>query len=243
MRSSWWGGRKPRPEVEEPGLPEHLFPELPARLDFDDETIDINFQAPRVPMTPDWVNQSERPGYLRLYGRESLSSSFRQSLVAHRVQAHHVLASTCVEFEPDNFQQMAGLVCYYNSYYFHYLYLHGDDLGGNKSRKFLNLISCDRVNYDYPLVDAVEVTGATRVFLKADYNGKSLQFYYALTDGDWAKIGPVLDGSILSDENAANDKERFHAAFTGAFVGMACQDLSGQGAYADFDWFEYVELS
>lgn len=237
------GGRMPRAEVEEPGLPAHPFPEQPARLDFDDETIDINFQALRVPMTPDWVNQSERPGFLRVYGRESLSSCFRQSLLARRVQAHHVFASTCVEFDPDNFQQMAGLVCYYNSYYFHYLYLHGDDFGGDGNRKFLSLISCDRNAHDFPLETPVEVTAADRVFLKVDYDGEILQFYYALTERDWKKIGPVLNGSILSDEHAANDRERFHAAFTGAFVGMACQDLSGHGKYADFDWFEYVELS
>lgn len=29
--------------------------------------------------------------------------------------------------------------------------------------------------------------------------------------------------------------------FTGAFVGMACQDMSGAGLAADFDWFEYRE--
>jgi xylan 1,4-beta-xylosidase len=29
--------------------------------------------------------------------------------------------------------------------------------------------------------------------------------------------------------------------FTGAFVGMACQDASGQGRHADFDYFEYKE--
>jgi xylan 1,4-beta-xylosidase len=237
------GGRRPRPEVEEPDLPEHLFPEQPTRLEFDDEAIDINFQALRIPMTPDWVNQTERPGFMRLYGRESLSSCFKQSLVARRVQEHHVVASTCVEFNPDNFQQMAGLVCYYNTYYFHYLYLHGDDLGGDKNRKFLNLISGDRVAYDFPVKTPVEVTGADRVYMKADYDGESLQFFYALEEQNWVKIGPVLDGSILSDEHAANDKERLHAAFTGAFVGMACQDLSGQGIYADFDWFEYAELS
>ena len=31
------------------------------------------------------------------------------------------------------------------------------------------------------------------------------------------------------------------ANFTGAFVGMACQDMSGAGRHADFDWFEYRE--
>jgi xylan 1,4-beta-xylosidase len=29
--------------------------------------------------------------------------------------------------------------------------------------------------------------------------------------------------------------------FTGAFVGMACQDMAGTAAPADFDWFSYRE--
>jgi xylan 1,4-beta-xylosidase len=29
--------------------------------------------------------------------------------------------------------------------------------------------------------------------------------------------------------------------FTGAFVGMACHDMSGRAAVADFDYFEYRE--
>ncbi len=29
--------------------------------------------------------------------------------------------------------------------------------------------------------------------------------------------------------------------FTGAFVGMACQDMSGTARAADFDYFEYRE--
>ena len=29
--------------------------------------------------------------------------------------------------------------------------------------------------------------------------------------------------------------------FTGAFLGMACQDLSGSARAADFAWFEYCD--
>ena len=31
------------------------------------------------------------------------------------------------------------------------------------------------------------------------------------------------------------------AGGTGAFVGMACQDLAGTGRHADFDYFRYRE--
>ena len=43
--------------------------------------------------------------------------------------------------------------------------------------------------------------------------------------------------SMLSDEATTPGMPNF----TGAFVGMACQDMSGAGDHADFDWFEYVE--
>ena len=70
----------------------------------------------------------------------------------------------------------------------------------------------------------------------------SLQFYYATQEDKWQAIGPVLDGSILSDDYVQNDGRRYRPAFTGAFVGLCCQDLTGMKQYADFQWFEYEEL-
>lgn len=49
-------------------------------------------------------------------------------------------------------------------------------------------------------------------------------------------MGWEQDASILSDEHA------LPCSFTGNFVGIACQDLSGRPRHADFDWFEYREL-
>src|SRR5208282_2606997 len=79
-----------------------------------------------------------RPGCLRLFGRETLGSLFTQSLVARRQQAHCFSAATVVAFEPEHFQQSAGLVCYYNSAKFHYLYLSHDETLG----KHLRVMSC-----------------------------------------------------------------------------------------------------
>ena len=67
-------------------------------------------------------------------------------------------------------------------------------------------------------------------------------YHYAIEDGNWHKLGPVLDGSILSDDYVRDEHNRYRPAFTGAFVGMVCQDLTGNLKHADFDWFEYKEI-
>jgi xylan 1,4-beta-xylosidase len=56
-------------------------------------------------------------------------------------------------------------------------------------------------------------------------------------DNDWRGLLQQFDASILSDEAAAPGT----ANFTGAFVGVACQDMSGTSKHADFDFFEYQE--
>ena len=53
----------------------------------------------------------------------------------------------------------------------------------------------------------------------------------------WQWLPQLFDASILSDEATTPGQPNF----TGAFVGMACQDMSGGRLAADFDWFEYVE--
>jgi len=230
----------PRAQVEAPDLPEYKRKPVPELFTFGPEKeLDINFHALRVPMTEDWINQKDRPGFLRMYGRESLSSVFRQSLVAHRVQEHHTVAETCVEFNPVSFQQMAGLVCYYNTYHYHYLHIMGDDDG---IRKLLYIITCDKYEQQEPLDEPIDITGIGKVWMKVDFNREKLQFYYAIEAGKWQKIGPVLDGSILSDDYVQDQDTRYRAAFTGALVGMCCQDLSGRNLPADFEYFEYKEL-
>ena len=240
------GGQIARRQVEAPDLPDHLFDAQPERLEFVTPDINIHFQALRIPMTPDWVNQTERPGYLRIYGRESLSSWFEQSLIARRIQAHSTEASTSVQFDPETFQQLAGLVCYYNSAHYHYLHIYGDDVGrratGQPLRKFINIITSDSGRYREALVTPMEITGVDTVYMKADFNCAKLQFYFAVVPGDWQAIGPPLDGSILSDDYVQQSGTGdFYPAFTGAFFGLCCQDLSGQRLHADFGFFAYRE--
>ena len=81
----------------------------------------------------------------------------------------------------------------------------------------------------------VPANGAIELQVEVDY--ERLRFAYRLNKTDWIWLPEVFDASILSDEATIPGMPNF----TGAFVGMFCQDISGQGRHADFDYFEYIE--
>ncbi len=213
------------------GLVSHPWPKPHARDDFDAKSLNIHFQTLRVPLGEDTLSLRERPGFLRLKGRKFLSSPHTQALVARRQQSFRYSASTVLEFDPENFQQMAGLVCFYDTQNFYYLHVSHDE----KLGKCLNLISSDRGNTEYPMDGAISLKGTKRVSLKVEVNREKLQFFYSKDGRVWRAVGPMLDASKLSDDYASD------FSFTGAFVGLACQDLSGRRHPADFDYFDYTE--
>ncbi len=207
-------------------------------FDFNDEQLPIDFQSLRVPITEDWCSLQQRSGYLRLYGRESLASLHDQSLLARRIQAFHIEASVKVDFEPESFQHMAGLVFYYNTGHYHYLCVTSNYEG---TRKFLSIYTCDNFNMTYQ-EELLDITGQRAVHLKGIMNRDKLQFLASHDGQDYENIGDELDASILSDDHVREGGDRYRPAFTGSFVGMCCQDLASKEKYADFDWFMYKEI-
>jgi xylan 1,4-beta-xylosidase len=224
----------PHNEVPAPKLAPHVFPAPPEREDFDGPELPLAFQWLRSPWPDELFSLSARPGHLRLFGRESIGSLFRQSLVARRQQAHCFTAETVIDFEPEHFQQMAGLVCYYNGAKFHYLYLSRDEALG----KHLRVMSALP---DSPQADAftppIPIPAGRPIHLRVDVDFERLVFAYCVEGEAWRRLPQQFDASILSDEAAAPGTPNF----TGAFVGMACQDMAGTGRPADFDYFEYRE--
>lgn len=81
--------------------------------DFNEPKLPVDFQWLRTPWLEEIFSLSARPGYLRLYGRETIGSLFRQSLVSRRQQSYCLSAAAVIEFEPEHFQQLAGLACYF----------------------------------------------------------------------------------------------------------------------------------
>jgi xylan 1,4-beta-xylosidase len=226
----------PMLDVEGPRLAAHAFPAVPAREDFDGAQLPIDFQWLRSPWPDELFSLSARPGHLRLFGRETPGSLFRQALVARRQQSHCYSASTVIDFEPEHFQQMAGLICYYGGTKYHYLYISHDEAIGRHLRVMSALP--DSVQTD-AFTPPIAIPAGRLVHLRVEVDFERLHFGYRLDAEDWRWLPQSFDASILSDEATAPGLPNF----TGAFVGMACQDLAGTARHADFDYFEYVERS
>jgi xylan 1,4-beta-xylosidase len=224
----------PQREVEAPNLPAHRFAPEPERHDFDSAELPPCFQWLRTPHPEQIFSLTARPGHLRLYGRETIGGLFTQALVARRQQAFCYTAETTLAFEPQHYQQMAGLVCYYNGLKFHYLYVSHDEAVGKHIRVLSALP-------DQPQADAftapIPIAAGIPIGLRVEVDYERLYFSYRVGHGDWQRLAQTFDASILSDEATAPGAPNF----TGAFVGMAAQDMAGTALPADFDDFVYRE--
>ena len=87
-----------------------------------------------------------------------------------------------------------------------------------------------------PLVENEIPVRNGKLYLRLTVRNKYGEFSYAGEDKHWKVIPYKLDVSILSDEYATP------MGFTGAFVGMSCQDMMDRSGYADFYSFNYKVL-
>lgn len=223
------GSTTPKEYVEEPCGRQTVGKqqEEAERDHFDKPVLDPEYQSLRIPMTEHYLSLTERRGHLRMYGRSGLSSKFSQTLIAKRLTEFDMDISAKMEFDPEVFKQMAGLILLYDTD--NYLYLHvsmDEDCG-----KCITLLKAENKKYEY-LTDYIPIYSGLPIYLKAEMRNGYIDFSYRVEGCEWQKIAEHIDGSFMSDE-ACNE-----GWFTGAMAGSCCQDLTGFGKYADFDWFE-----
>ena len=225
------GGLVPAVEVPAPpGAPEPQ-PDRAVEHRFDGPALPAEFQWLRTPY-PERIFALTGQA-LRLRGRESIGSWFEQALVARRQEHAGYRAETRLRFDPEGYQQAAGLTTYYNRHKFHFLAISQDARLG----RVLTIMSClgdwPDSRLTFPLADPVPMPDP-EVELAVEVDGAVQRFFWRGA-GAWEPVGPGLDASLISDEAGRGE----HASFTGAFVGMAAFDTSGRGTSADFFHFHY----
>ena len=72
--------------------------------------------------------------------------------------------------------------------------------------------------------------------LKMSIRDGFVSFAWAAEGELWHLMGDEMDASFLSDE-ACNE-----GWFTGAMIGLCCQDMTGSRWQADFDYFRMKNL-
>jgi xylan 1,4-beta-xylosidase len=229
------GGNQPSVEIQGPAVEEVPWErDVQEKDDFNTDSLNLHFQSLRIPLGEDIVSLKDNPGHLRLYGRESLSSKFTQAHIARRWQHFNFTAETKVAFNPDTFQQAAGLVNYYNTQNWSALQITWHEEHG----RILDLTVCDNFTFSGPLKDdpIVIPEDVESVYLRVNVRTAIYEYSYSFDGENWTTIPVKLDSHKLSDDYIQGG-----GFFTGAFVGMQCQDTSGQKLHADFDYFVYKE--
>ncbi len=229
------GGNQPSLAIEGPNIPEVKWErDYEENDDFDNEVLNHHFQTLRIPLGENIVSLKDNTGHLRLYGRESLTSKFTQAFVARRWQHFNFTAETKVAFKPSSFQQSAGLVNYYNTQNWTSLQISWNEERG----RILEIYTCDNFVFQQPL-RGKEISipeEVEYVYLRVEVKTTVYQYAYSFDGEYWVNIPLEFYAYKLSDDYIQGG-----GFFTGAFVGMQCQDTSGEGLHADFDYFIYRE--
>lgn len=199
-------------------------------VDFEEDLLPWQFLTLRESAKACGISLSDRKGFARIYGGNSLASKYKQGFFARRQQSFFYDCIVKMEFEPRNYQHMAGLVCYYNYDNYHYLHVGFDEVLGTC------IMITTVENKEITETEPIKLPEMNSVyFLKAEVRAGGLQLYYSIDGKTYERVGETLNMLILSDEHVDGN------GFTGAMVGCCCQDLLGNGVYADFDWFSYEE--
>ncbi|MDE6949737.1 MAG: glycoside hydrolase 43 family protein, partial [Lachnospiraceae bacterium] len=232
------GGHKGMTEVEAPAdAVASERDEYSGRDDFDGKELDLHYQTLRIPLTEDILSLNDRPGHLRLYGRQSLASAFVQAHVARRWQSFTFDAETKLDYRPKNIQQFAGLSCYYNTKNWSCIQMTWhENYGRVIDVVYTDLGKTCSVYQEKPVPVPED---AEYVYLKVQVRGITYRYLYSFDGEIWIETPYLFDSAKLSDEYI---KAVYDAAFTGAFVGMFSVDGLGAALPADFDYFSYHEL-
>ena len=201
-----------------------------------DKALPASFKTLRVPLEAEKdYSLTARPGWLRLYGGQTLSSHHRQTLFARRWESFHFTAETTLDFAPQNFQQVAGLILYYDTCNWIYAYVTWDEV---RHCRILRVMQCDFKDFSYDS-EAVCLPEGT-VSLRAEVDHAEARFFYKTNGADWAPLGGVQPAEHLSDDYINHRRKR--CAFTGAMVGICAQDMDAHNSFADFEGFCYREM-
>jgi xylan 1,4-beta-xylosidase len=225
-------GNGPFDSVEAPKLPECPWTES-LNDNFDEDKLNIHFQSLREPIDESWCSLKRKSGTLCLLGRNSLFSRFDQSLVARRLQHFKAEAETSMLFKPKSPKQEAGLIAYYDRMNYHYLRASLAENGMIDISVASSNNSTGWGENSFIITKGGTCLNSSKIGMKMVNNFSDLKFAWRIDDGEWNWFEKTFDSTNMGDGCSKISN------FTGTFWGICCQDMTGDGTWAEFDYFNY----
>ncbi|MFD1770796.1 glycoside hydrolase family 43 protein [Sphingobacterium suaedae] len=211
-----------------PTLPQQPFLEPPARTDFDEEHLGVEWQYLRNPIRENY-SLSERKGMWRMSpSMFTLDDVGAVSLIARRQTEHDFLAETALELESTDVHAEAGMTLLQNNTHHYDLFVKRHGTG------FVVQLRVKVGSLSY--IAGEKEIGKGQVVLKIVGNSRQYTFFAKESaEKAYVQIG-TLDTRYLSTEVAGG--------FTGVMIGLYTSAAGQQvDAKAYVDWFEYQPLS
>ncbi|MEG1487139.1 family 43 glycosylhydrolase [Lactococcus sp.] len=196
------------------------------------------FMTPYQAQTIEWVNTTERPGFLRIYGGDSFFSQVNPSIMATRATSFLYEIDTKVIFEPNHYSETAGVGLYYDSNNWVYLHITYSEITKGPVLSVLQAKLGERKEIFQPII---EVPSGT-VELKIIYNMGFAEMYYRLVDQEeWQLVMEKIDVTYLSDEGVNGESGEI-GGFTGLFNFIGSVDAHQHDSFADFQFYKVVNF-
>lgn len=196
------------------------------------------FMTPYQAQTIEWVNTTERPGFLRIYGGDSFFSQVNPSIMATRATSFLYEIDTKVIFNPNHYSETAGVGLYYDSNNWVYLHITYSEITKGPVLSVLQAKLGERKEIFQPII---EVPSGT-VELKIIYNMGFSEMYFRLVDQEeWQLVMEKIDVTYLSDEGVNGESGEI-GGFTGLFNFIGTVDAHQHDSFADFQFYKVVNL-
>lgn len=222
------GGNLAKTLVVPSRLPEQAWEEETVREEFDSVDMPMYLYSPRIDYR-DFTSLTDRKGYLRIRGQESMSSLNRTSLIAQKLNSLNVSLTTKMDFTPEVYQHYAGILIYYDN--MDYIMLR-KTYSEKKSGPVIDLLRVKNGERVELLKDEISVNDDS-IYLQIRIKNREVRFFWSIDGNTFTQVGDEYDISEFSDEFCK------HGEFTGTFVGIGCVDALLHEKYADFDFLEY----
>ncbi|MGX7011627.1 family 43 glycosylhydrolase [Lactococcus cremoris] len=196
------------------------------------------FMTPYQAQTIEWVNTTEQPGFLRIYGGDSFFSQVNPSIMATRATSFLYEIDTKVIFNPNHYSETAGVGLYYDSNNWVYLHITYSEITKGPVLSILQAKLGERKEFFQPII---EVPSGT-VELKIIYNMGFAEMYFRLVDQEeWKLVMEKIDVTYLSDEGVNGESGEI-GGFTGLFNFIGSVDAHQHDSFADFQFYKVVNF-